>query len=285
MNAPLTSRETSLKSAVKTVDGMRIRVFDDLEAVKPIWASLEATGISSVYQSFVWCRTWQQRVGRQRQIVPCVVVGENAMGTTEFILPLQIRHRLGVTIIEALTAPQSSYGFGLFSRGFLQSQAEGWFSTFFADVVAVLPKHDILHLADLPEAIANSHNPLLSVRHFSAANLSYIMRLDSDFQALLEAKRSPESRRSMRKRDVKLEAMGNLIFDLPLNLADRKSTVETMLVQQRQRLAEMGVHNVFDELEQRFIADLVHVQTAEGPLLRPYRLVLDGNILAVPTGP
>ena len=88
----------------------------------------------------------------------------------------------------------------------------------------------------------------------------------------------------MRKRDAKLQSSGHLCFDLPTRLADRELTIKTMLIQQKARLAEGGVHGVFDDLEQDFIADLIHSKTAEGPLLRPHRLMLDGKILAVMLG-
>ena len=41
---------------------------------------------------------------------------------------------------------------------------------------------------------------------------------------------------------------------------------------------------MFDALEQQFITDLIQAETPEGPLVRPYRLMLDGIILAVMLG-
>ncbi len=284
MNAPMPSSDTRDAATVPTVGGLRLRVFTDMEAVKPIWVALESHGIATVYQSFVWCRAWMQRVGRKRGISPVIILAEDVFGTPKFVLPLQSRRKLGVDIIEAMSAPQGAYAFGLFNTEFAQQQAQAWFGTHFSELVAALPKHDVLHLADLPLRISDYQNPLLATPHFLAANQSHIMALQPNYQALLEQKRSSESRRSMRKRDAKLAAIGKLTFDLPLSLQERRTTIETMLIQQKARLAEAGVHGVFDELEQAFITDLVPTQTAEGPLLRPYRLMLDGKILAVMLG-
>ncbi len=284
MNAPMVRSQTIFRSVSETVGGLRLRVFTDMEAVKSIWVGLEATGVTTVYQSFVWCRAWLQRVGRHRGILPCILVAEDGFGTAMYILPLQVRHKLGVTIIEALSAPQGAYAFGVFNPTFLRDHAALWFHNHFANAVAALPRHDVLYLANMPAVIAQVDNPMLQVTHFSAANLSYIMGLEANYQDLLQRKRSPETRRSLRKRDAKLHASGDLVFDLPTSLSDRKLTVETMLQQQKVRLAEIGVHNVFDTLEQQFIIDLIHAQTAEGAFLRPYRLTLDGQILAVMLG-
>lgn len=284
MNAPLANSETDFAAAAPSVGGLRLRFFTDMEAIKPVWLALEATGISTVYQSFVWCRTWLSRVGKARNITPCIVVGENMFGETMFVLPLQLRHKYRVRIIECLTAPQGAYGFALFNTAFLSAKAGAWFSAHFNSVVAMLPRHDVLHIADIPGRITSYSSPFLSLQTFVAANQSHIMDLQPDYQALLEQKRSAESRRSMRKRDAKLQSSGRLNFELPDKLEERKATIQTMLEQQKARLAEAGVHGVFDDLEQQFITDLIHSQSAEGPLLRPYRLVLDGKILAVMLG-
>lgn len=284
MNALFANSETDFVAATEGVGGLRLRLFTDMETVKPIWLALEATGISTVYQSFVWCRTWMQRVGKARHISPCIIVGENMFGETMFVLPLQLRRKYAARVVESLTAPQGAYGFGLFNTGFLADQAAVWFGSHFSNVVAMLPRHDVLHIADIPGSVKSCPAPLLSVQNFLAANQSHVMDLQPDYQALLEQKRSFESRRSMRKRDAKLQSSGRLCFDLPTTIAERELTIKTMLIQQKARLAEGGVHGVFDELEQNFIADLIHSKTAEGPLLRPYRLMLDGKILAVMLG-
>jgi CelD/BcsL family acetyltransferase involved in cellulose biosynthesis len=284
MNAPIVNSDSQLSAAIFAADGLRLRMFTDMEAVKPIWVTLEATGVSTVYQSFVWCRMWLQRVGKARSISPIIVVAENMFGEAMFIVPLQMRRKYGLRIVEALTAPQGAYAFGVFNKAFLEKQAEQWFEKHFEDLVAILPRHDVLRLADTPAAISNIRNPLLVVRNFEAANLTHIMGLQSNYQALLEKKRSPESRRSMRKRDAKLQAAGKLVFDLPLSLEERKATVEMMLTHQKLRLAEAGVHGVFDAVEQQFIVDLIHTHTASGAFLRPYRLMLDGEIVAVMLG-
>ncbi len=284
MNAPLVNSDSLHSAATLAVGGLRLRLFTDMEAVKSIWVGIEGTGVSTVYQSFVWCGVWLQRVGKARNIAPLVVVAENAFGQTMFVIPLQSRRTFGVQIVEVMTAPQSAYAFGLFDKSFLGDVAVDWFENHFSDVVGLLPPHDVLKLHDLPETIGGFRNPLLAVRHFRAANQSHIMALQTNYQALLEQKRSTESRRSIRKRDAKLLAAGRLVFDLPVSLEERKATVETMLAHQKMRLAEAGVHNVFNEAEQKFIIDLTHSQTVEGPFLRPYRLMLEGNIVAVMLG-
>ena len=127
-----------------------------------------------------------QRVGKARHISPCIIVGENMFGETMFVLPLQLRRKYAVLVVESLTAPQGAYGFGLFDTGFLAGQAAVWFGSHFSNVVAMLPRHDVLHIADIPGSIKCCPAPLLSVQNFLAANQSHVMDLQPDYQALLE---------------------------------------------------------------------------------------------------
>jgi CelD/BcsL family acetyltransferase involved in cellulose biosynthesis len=284
MNAPLTTVDTFEPSSHELAGGMLLRIYDNLSMVESKWRALQQHGFASVYQSFDWCAAWLSRVGTARGIIPCIVTGENALGQVLFVLPLQIRKRRGFTLVEALSAPQGAYAGLVLSREFAQKNAAQWFRQYFEHVIDALPKHDVFQLENVAKIIHGIENPLLQARSFRAANQSHIMALQHDYNALLQAKRSSETRRTLRKRDQKLEASGQLEFDLPVLQADRRTTLQIMFEHQQQRLQEFGVFNVYDDLEQQFIKDLADINTSEGPLLRPYCLRLDGQILAVMLG-
>jgi CelD/BcsL family acetyltransferase involved in cellulose biosynthesis len=284
MNAPLAMNETLQLSAHGLAGGMLIHVHDDVNLVETKWRALQQHGFASVYQSFDWCAAWLSRVGTKRGISPCIVTGENALGQVLFILPLQVRTRRGFTIIEALSSPQCAYAGLVLNRDFARKNAVHWFGQFFEHVIDALPRHDVFQLENVAELIHGLANPLLQCRSFKAANQSHIMALQPDYKALLHAKRSAESRRTLRKRDQKLEAVGNLEFGLPTEQSARETTLAVMFEHQQQRLQEFGVFNVYDHMEQTFIRDMASINTPEGPLLRPYCLRLDGEILAVMLG-
>lgn len=266
------------------VGGLRLQVVSGFEAIREKWLALEQIGIATVFQSYHWCETWHQEIGYNAGVVPLIVVAENNSGDLQFILPLQMRLKWKFNVIEIYSAPQAGYGFGLFDRTFLHASAAEWFQINFEGLLAVLPAHDVVNLTPLPSKIAECHNPLLATAHLRAANSSYIMTLDASYQALLEQHRSPETRRSLRKRDNKLEALGMLVFDLPTQPADVEATLQTMFEDQQLRLAEAGVHDVYNAQERIFISKLATRFVAGNAILRPYRLQLDGKILAVMMG-
>jgi CelD/BcsL family acetyltransferase involved in cellulose biosynthesis len=284
MNAPTANGDTSQPPVRAVAGGIVIRIHGHLEPIEAAWRHLENEGLATVYQCFDWCSAWVSRVSAVRGVSVCIAVGENALGQTQFILPLQIRTIVGLRVVEALTAPQGAYGGALLHKDFAANRAEAWFREHFETLLAALPQHDVFRLADVQSTILDVPNPLLTVRHFQSANQSHIMALQPDFEAMLQAKRSAKTRRAMRHRDRLLEGAGHLEFDLPLNPVDRETTLLTMFAHQEQRLEEFGVFNVYDDLEMQFVIDLASIKTSEGQLLRPYRLRLDGETLAVMLG-
>jgi CelD/BcsL family acetyltransferase involved in cellulose biosynthesis len=284
MNVRVSGIETVGTWRSFAASGLHLRVFTAIEDVEAVWALLQATGVSSVYQSLEWCKAWQARIGQNTGVVPCLVTAEDGLGNPAFLLPLQFRTRFGLRIVEFFATPQAAYGYGLYSQQFLQDGATRWFEHHMADVIALLPRHDVLHLQNLPRMLHGFANPLLGARSFLAANVAHLVHLKPEFDQFIGGKRSAESLRSMRKRDAKLAALGTLRFDVPQSAAEIQSTISTMFAQQATRLGKLGINNVFSVDEQAFINDLAQLRSNGRPLLRPYRLRLDDKILAVMLG-
>jgi CelD/BcsL family acetyltransferase involved in cellulose biosynthesis len=284
MNALLASFDTNTENALSASGGLHLRVYDNIEDVREKWLRLEESGVTTIYQKYDWCRIWLKHFGKLRGITPCVLVAENEYGIVEFILPLQRRTSKRVTFIEILTTPQAGYGCGIFSRNFVREKASEWFALHFESLLTVLPPHDVLHLRELPTHVLSEANPLLTTRSFLGANHSYIMSLESDYEALYQRRRSTASRKSIRKRDAKLEALDGLSFDVPSLESDVSETMQIMFQQQEIRLAEAGIHNVFDSEERLFYAQLTSNIRGFDPVLRPFRLRVDADVIAVLLG-
>jgi CelD/BcsL family acetyltransferase involved in cellulose biosynthesis len=284
MNAPVVHSGTFEAASSVEASSLRLRVCDNLSQIQKDWEALEKTGVCTVYQCYRWCSTWVKHLAQSQKIKPLAVIAENVLGETVFILPLQLRRSMGVRIVEALTAPLGAYGFGVFQRQFFKSSAPDWFEKHLPDLIATLPKHDVFVLADIAERFDGRLNPLLAAGAFKSSNHCHIIDLEADFQSLYERKRPGKRRRYLRNRDAKLEAMGALAFDLPHQPHDIRKTMATMFEDQKDRLAEAGIHDVFNEKEKQFLIDLALPTESGSALLRPYRLTLDGKLLAVVSG-
>ena len=270
--------------ALRTAGGLRLRVYHDLSHVEHIWRNFESVAVSTFYQSFDWCSLWHKHVGSIRGITPLIVIAETQCGDVQFILPLQTRQVFGMKLVEAYSAQQGAYAFGLFNNHFLEGLAQNWFGQHWPDIIAALPAHDVLRIADAPEAVAGHNNPLLAAGSLYAANITHVMRLDRDLETLMERKRSRETRRTIRKRDNKLESSGDVHFGWPDTDEQITDVLDVMFSDQEKRLAEYGVHHVFSVEERRFIHELAKVRTTSGRLMRPYTLRVDGKIQSVLLG-
>jgi CelD/BcsL family acetyltransferase involved in cellulose biosynthesis len=256
-----------------------IKIHRSIDAAAESWRKLEAAGCATLYQSLPWCSAWQATVGESRQNAPCIVVIEAADGGEIAVLPLQIRRRLGITVLEWLGAPHAGYGYGIYAKDFLPN-AHRWFADNFARILEEIGGVDAVAMQDMPAALHGSPHPFSRLFNVLGANRSYAMRLESDYEKLYASKRSGETRRSNRKRDQKLAALGQLEFDLPQTPPEICNVLAEMFGHQEKRLAESGVYGVFGAKERAFIGKL-----AETPgLLAPYRLRLDGKTLAVMLG-
>ncbi len=269
-----------LDIAFKGTAALSITVHDNLHDISQIWIKFQTHAACTVYQTYQWCNAWQETVGREYGCSPRILMARDQLGKVIFILPLQIRKRNGVKILEWHGYPSINYGYGLFDQFFLRD-AGPWFSENLARILEYVGPFDALALQDMPEKMNGNAHPLHNHFRIKAANRSYAMKIQPDFDALYTAKRSPETRRSNRKKDAKLVAIGGLKFGLPATPEEAHCILDTMFVQKKQRLAESGVYGVFEKAERDFIHSLVGETNGGKALLLPYTLICNEKVLAV----
>ena len=69
----------------------------DLAAAEPAWRELQATGECTVFQTFEWLSAWQRHVGVLNDVMPCIVVAQDARGKTVVIY--RWRSRKSVSLV------------------------------------------------------------------------------------------------------------------------------------------------------------------------------------------
>jgi CelD/BcsL family acetyltransferase involved in cellulose biosynthesis len=258
---------------------VRIGINRDIESLETDWLAFQERAAGTVFQTYQWCRLWLEAAGRGRGVDPVIVTGRDPAGRLLFLLPFSMRRLAGVKVLEWLGGQQMTYGFGLYDHGFLR-HAGAWFA---AQGWSILDQTgaDAVALAEMPAVWRNVPHPLASWFSVEGPNRSYVMQLGTGFDALLAAKRSAETRRGNRKRDQKLEKLGRVAFGLPADRAQAHRLIDEMFDQQRERLAESGIHGVFTADERRFIHRLIDMPDHLPPLLQPYHLIIDGKLEAM----
>ncbi len=277
-------RERNVASAPAPANSrITIEVLRSLDAALPVWRGFERMAVGTLYQNSLWCQAWAETVGQQLDIKPRIVVARNSLGTLQFILPLQVRKRQGVRVLEWLGSPHHNYGHGLFDPGFMPAAAP-WFDDNWDRILDETGGFDAIALTEMPERLAGIEHPMLGLANLRAANLSFGLRLEVDFEQLHARKKSAERRRAARKHASALAELGTVSFGLPQGKSELHALIDVMFGHQQSRLAELGVHRVFGPAERLFVHRLAEMQDEDNPILAPYRLTCDGNVLAVMLG-
>ena len=254
-----------------------------MDALGHEWLEFQAAALGTFYQTYQWCSVWQDQVGRHRGVTPVIAMGRFEDGSLAFLLPFAISKRAGTQVLEWLAMAQSSYGYGLYAPAFLPFAGE-WFSNAGWSLIDAIGGIDAINLEGLPAEFHGQPHPLASWFTLRGRNFSYTMKLSTDFERLYESKRSPETRRGNRKRDAKLASVGDVAFGLPASRPEAKALLESMFAQQRDRLAESGIHGVFGRLERQFIEKLIDLPDHMQPVLLPYHLSVAGKMEAMMLG-
>ncbi len=255
-----------------------------LEELGTVWTNFQQHAHTTAYNSYQWAAAWQATVGAQLQVKSRILVGRGINGELLFILPLQIRRRWRLDVLEWHGSPDISYGFGLFSKCFAGA-ARHWFEEHLAAVLGAVGEFDALCLLDMPESMLGLEHPLRRHFNLTATNETFMLRLNREYDTVYERKRNAETRRANRRKDARLQEMGELTFRNVAEPSELKSVIDVMLKDKVSRLAANGIHGVFEATEHRMVHMLAAARQPDGtPMFSTHALQLDGKLLAVTFG-
>jgi CelD/BcsL family acetyltransferase involved in cellulose biosynthesis len=260
-----------------------IEICRDAHALQTEWLGFQQRSAGTFFQTYQWCSAWLATAGAAKGAKPLIILGRDPAGDLLFLLPFCTRRRQGCSVLEWMGGQQMTYGYGLYDRRFLR-QAGNWFATEGWSILARLPDIDAIDLAEMPLTWEDHEHPLESWFSFPGPNFSYLLRLESDYETVYTRKRSGETRRGNRKRDAKLMNAAKIEVGLAQDRAQMHRLIEDMFAQQRSRLAESGIHGVFDDHEIEFVHRLIDLPDAMQPVLLPYYMMADGELEAVALG-
>jgi CelD/BcsL family acetyltransferase involved in cellulose biosynthesis len=248
----------------------------------PRWQAFERAAHGTLYQSALWCRAWMETAGRARGVKPVILTLERG-GDIRILLPLQIRRRQGVRVLEWLTAPHHGYGAPMLARDLEETELL-WLTQGWDALLAEAGRFDAVALTEIPERLPERDNPVWRHCNIAGANASYALALPGDFETLNKAKCGAERRRTARKHEAGLARSGEMRFGLTASKDELHSLIDVMFEQQEKRLAEHGIRKAFGPDEHRFMHRLADLQDDDAPVLAPYHLAIDGAVQAVALG-
>lgn len=284
--APLTEKARWVPAPVAAGEPMLrivINFHRDARALEAEWLRFQGHAAGTFFQTYQWCSTWLETAGAAQKAAPLIVTGRDPSGELMFLLPFCVRRRQGCRVLEWMGGQQMTYGYGLYDRRFLR-RAPSWFATEGWAIMSGLKEVDAIDLAEMPATWEDHEHPLQSWFSIAGPNFSYVLKLDGDYETVYARKRSGETRRGNRKRDAKLFKAAKIDVGVPRDRDHAHRLIEEMFEQQRSRLAESGIHGVFDAHERQFVHHLIDLPDHMQPVLLPCYMTADGELEAMALG-
>lgn len=230
-------------SAKDQVEEIRFELFEDLEAVRDEWQTLEKTAACTPFQTYAWAHCWRTHVECAAEVRPLILVGRDDKDTVQIILPLALRKHGPVTILEWLAGDHASYTGGLFRASLLNGLSKVEFLNLWSKVTALLPSFDIARfMAQMPDLYGHV-NPTTCLGAKESASTYFRITIDDEWDSFHRARRSRTTRRSERRRERQLGEIGPLMFETHYDGSALEQATEVMFSQRSARFVEQGIHD------------------------------------------
>jgi CelD/BcsL family acetyltransferase involved in cellulose biosynthesis len=262
---------------------MEISVSATFEDAEPSWRDAETRGLSFVFQSFDWCATWFETIGRALPVEPLLAhVREPASGA-EMFLPLGVEHkRFGVRCLGFLgsrladhAAPVLVGPTAVFDRAIV--------SDILRDVASA-GRCDVSDFGHLRSAVDGHPNPLVGPECTVAGYQTHSVRIEGSWQSFwaekIARRHSADSRRQLRR----LAERGEPRFVVATTVEQALAITDAMLVQKSRRYRETGRDDsLASEVYRDFYLSATRRYHGCG-LIHVAALMLDDRVLATHWG-
>ena len=181
------------------VHGLEVVIHPTFEVAEQPWREIEARGAGFVFQSFDWCFTWFETIGRELDVEPVLVQVHDSRTGAEMFLPLGIeRKRYGVRALGFLDGRLADHTAPLLG---------GPTDTAFDDVrtgailrrVAEAAGADVLDFRHLRTPVDDRRNPLVNSRAKPASYATHSLKLDGTWDAFCAERLSKNYRADNRR--------------------------------------------------------------------------------------
>lgn len=266
-----------LPVAGRAIGEISAGVTTDLEAVEAIWRSLQAGNIESPGQNFDFIRLWVQDRGIKRQdqryLVGCVD------GVPVALMALRRKRVYGVPIFTWFPGAHAGCYAPLARYDALLDLGTVGRSLLWKVMLAQLEGADAVYLRSMPSELGG-HVGLLDELGTTLAVETLYRSEFSSWEECDRLQRSKSRRKHDRQQGDRLDAMGEVSFEVLSNSADTQCAIEIMFKQRSARFKVMGIRDPF--LRERIVGFYHEMAKPDsGVDVRLHVLRLNGDIVAV----
>jgi CelD/BcsL family acetyltransferase involved in cellulose biosynthesis len=244
----------------------RIEVFSDLEAVEPVWRSLEHEAVTTPYQRFDFVAPWQRHIGEREGVKPFVVAGFDSRDVPSFLWPFGEWKKGPLRVVQFLGGKHANFNFALWRR----------------DLAAMIGPIDLFTLLRQPMHWENVANPFALLPHQQSADECMRLTLPGSGAQLLEEQLSSAMRGRLRTKERKLQKLAGYRH-FRAAAEDVNRLLDAFFPLKSAHMAAQGIADVFAQpgVEQ-FVRELCHRGVGTNPaLIEIHALEGGGEVLAI----
>lgn len=211
--------------------------FEDAEAS---WREIEARGVGFVFQSFDWCATWFETIGRALRVEPVLVHVRDPGSGAEMFLPLGIRRqRFGVRVLGFLDGRLADHTAPILS-GPTDIAFDESGTTSVLRRVGKAKKADVLDFRHLRARVDDVRNPLVGSRAQAATYGTHSLKLEGTWETFCAERLSKRHRARNRRRLRQLRESGTPLIVIAAALDQALAILDVALTQKARRYRDTG---------------------------------------------
>jgi CelD/BcsL family acetyltransferase involved in cellulose biosynthesis len=260
--------------------GIDLAVETDMTALAPEWRRFERHAASTVFQAYDFLAAWRRKTHSGKAACPVIVTGRDRFGALLFIMPFRLYSHCGVKVLGWLAGEHCNYQTGLFDKQFLAQLNRVSIKVLWREITALLPNFDCLYLKNQPESLVGCDNPFAVLGRLHTADRYYAFALDRDYSALYKRKRSGQTRRAQRKRDARLDELGEVTFAQEYDGPVIADAIDTIFDGKNRQLELTGSHTRFEADIRTMFRDAVAITSDKNPGVKLLTLRLNGDMIA-----
>ena len=262
-----------------------LTIYTSFEEAREAWRDLEARGSCFLFQSYDWCSTWFQTIGRRLGIEPCLVYARDPEVQAEVFLPLGVhRRRRSVRCLEFLGGRLADHTAPILVGATTDRiQAGEWVSTILGCVQRVV-RFDVADLRHLRADVDGRPNPLVGSGSTRADYRTHSLTIDGSWDAYCQRHLSPNYRSNSRRCWRRLKEHGTPKFQVAQTVDAALAMTEVMFAQKSRRLREMGAFDLFALPEYRDYCIQATRDHHQSGMIHVSALMLDDRTLATHWG-
>ena len=263
---------------------MEVVVHSTFEDAEPSWRETEARGAGFVFQSFDWCATWFETIGRALHVDPMLVHVHDPRSGAAMFLPLGVRpQRLGVRVLGFLDGRLADHT-GPILAGPTDAAFDEPGMMNLLRRVGRATGADVLDLRHLRARVDGLRNPLVGSLATTASYATHSLKLEGTWETFCAGRLSRRHQARNRRRLRRLHEAGAARMVIAESLDQALAILDVALAQKARRYRDTGQTNTLaNDAYREFYRQMTTRHYPTG-LVHVAALFLDEHVLATHWG-